>query len=102
MSAHLEFVTPPAPAGYSPAVSAAPGCRLVWVSGQLPFGPDGTIVAPGDCELQTRQTFQNVGAALAAAGAGWSDVVKLNIYVDRKSTRLNSSHGKLSRMPSSA
>ena len=43
---------------------------------------------------------------------GWSPVLNLSheeagtvravIEVDRKSTRLNSSHGKLSRMPSSA
>ena len=30
------------------------------------------------------------------------NIQQLNDYVDRKSTRLNSSHGKLSRMPSSA
>ncbi len=32
-------------------------------------------------EAQTRLTFENVGRALAAAGAGWPDVVKLTIYV---------------------
>ena len=31
-----------------------------------------------------------------------NDVVKLPIYIDRKSTRLNSSHTDISRMPSSA
>ena len=35
-----------------------------------------------------------------AAGGIVSDLV--NALIDRKSTRLNSSHGKLSRMPSSA
>ena len=32
-------------------------------------------------EAQTRLTFENVGRALSAAGAAWSDVVKLTIYV---------------------
>ena len=31
-----------------------------------------------------------------------SKIFKLDEHLDRKSTRLNSSHGKLSRMPSSA
>ena len=39
----------------------------------------------------------------ALDGESFSAIVKkYNIDTDRKSTRLNSSHGKLSRMPSSA
>jgi enamine deaminase RidA (YjgF/YER057c/UK114 family) len=30
---------------------------------------------------QSEQVFNNVGAALAAAGAGWDDVVKMNGYM---------------------
>ena len=43
---------------------------------------------------------------LTAAFAGWSvdalDVMVYSFVIDRKSTRLNSSHLRLSRMPSSA
>ncbi len=43
------------------------------------MGPDRDIVH--GWEAQTRLTFENVGRALAGAGAGWPDVVKLTIYV---------------------
>jgi enamine deaminase RidA (YjgF/YER057c/UK114 family) len=73
-----EFSSPadlPRPAGYSHVVSIPPG-RLVWTSGQLPTDAQGD-----DWEGQTRQAFANVGRALDAAGAGWSDVVKLTFFV---------------------
>jgi len=45
------------------------------------MNPDGSIAGAGDWEAQTRLVFQNLGAALDAAGAGWNDVVKLTIFV---------------------
>jgi enamine deaminase RidA (YjgF/YER057c/UK114 family) len=36
---------------------------------------------PSGWEAQTRLVFEKVGAAVAAAGAGWSDVVKLTLFV---------------------
>ena len=69
----------PAPAGYSHAVITDPGARLVVTSGQVGIDADGSV-AEG-WEAQTRQTFVNLGIALAAAGATWADVVKLTYYV---------------------
>ena len=40
--------------------------------------------------------------AVAAAKEAGADIVKFQMYKDRKSTRLNSSHVSESRMPSSA
>jgi len=51
----------------------------VWTSGQVPLDSDRTI-ADG-WEAQTRLAFQNVGDALGAACAAWTDVVKLTIFV---------------------
>lgn len=68
----------PAPAGYSHVVTIPTG-RLVWTSGQVGIAADGSV--PSGCEAQTRLAFDNVGRALAAAGAGWNDVVKLTFYV---------------------
>ena len=45
------------------------------------MGPDRSIGAPGDWEGQTRLALENVGRALAAAGATWADVVKLTFFV---------------------
>ncbi|OIJ26160.1 RidA family protein [Nocardioides luteus] len=78
----MEFVTPedlPAPAGYSHAVITDPGARLVVTSGQVGIAADGTV-AEG-WEAQTRQTFVNLGIALAAAGSTWAEVVKLTYFV---------------------
>jgi enamine deaminase RidA (YjgF/YER057c/UK114 family) len=62
-------------------VLAARGSRLVLVAGQISVDRDGRVVAPGDLAAQTRQVFENLRAALAAAGATFDDVVKLNYYV---------------------
>ena len=56
----------------SPAVRAG---DFVFVSGQVPVGADGTVVA-GGIAAQTRQVLDNVEAALALAGATMADVVK--------------------------
>jgi enamine deaminase RidA (YjgF/YER057c/UK114 family) len=78
-----QFLSPstlPEPPGYSHVVSARPA-RVVWVSGQVAMNADGSTAPPGDWEAQTRLAFANVGRALDAAGAGWSDVVKLTFFV---------------------
>ena len=43
--------------------------------GQVAVDTAGLV--PDGWEAQTRLVFENVGRALAAQGAGWSDVVKL-------------------------
>ena len=68
----------PAPLGYSHVVSIPPG-RLVWTSGQVAIDADGRV--PDGGEAQTRLAFGNVGRALAAADAGWKQVVKLSYFV---------------------
>lgn len=78
-----QFLSPdslPEPPGYSHVVSARPG-RVVWTSGQVAMNADGTAAPPGDWEAQTRLCFRNLGRALEAAGAAWSDVVKLTYFV---------------------
>ena len=42
---------------------------------------DGRLVGPGDPAAQVRQVFENLTAALAAAGATMQNVVKLTIYL---------------------
>lgn len=65
--------------GYSHAVAATG--RLVVISGQLPLDPDGKLTGPGDAAAQMRQAFENLSAALAAAGASMDQVVKLTVYL---------------------
>jgi enamine deaminase RidA (YjgF/YER057c/UK114 family) len=69
------------PVGYTHVVEpAAPG-RIVFISGQLGLDLDGKVVgAPGDFRAQAEQTFVNLKNALAAVGASFEHVVKLNNY----------------------
>jgi enamine deaminase RidA (YjgF/YER057c/UK114 family) len=67
------------PAGYAHVVVAT-GTRRVYVAGQTGVGPDGVVVG-SDLASQTAQALRNVGTALAAGGAGWGDVVKMNILI---------------------
>ncbi len=62
---------------------------FLFVSGHAGFppgpsvdsGPESPVEVPGDIEEQTRQTLENIKAALEAAGASLSDVVKVNTYL---------------------
>jgi enamine deaminase RidA (YjgF/YER057c/UK114 family) len=69
------------PGAYTHAVSAEGAARLVYVSGQIAFAHDGSVVGKGDMRAQSEQVFANVTDALKAAGATWADVVKVNGYM---------------------
>jgi enamine deaminase RidA (YjgF/YER057c/UK114 family) len=64
--------------GYSHAVAATG--RLVAVSGQVALDADGAMVGVGDPRAQAVQVFENLGRALAAAGASFGDVIKFGFY----------------------
>lgn len=68
----------PAP-GFS-HVAIARGGRFVFVSGQVALAPDFSVIGGDDLRAQTVAAMENVGTALAAAGAGWDDVVRRTIY----------------------
>jgi reactive intermediate/imine deaminase len=52
----------------------------IYVAGQTAVDADGNLVGKGDIEAQTRQVFQNLEKCLAAAGATFDHVVKINVY----------------------
>ena len=66
------------PSGSAFSQAAKVGPWLV-VSGQVPTR-DGALVGP-DPLLQARQCFDNLGSVLAAAGLGYSDLVKLTCFL---------------------
>jgi len=53
----------------------------VYISGQVPLDTAGNVVGRGDFRRQAEQVFTNLGYALAAVGATFADVVKINYYV---------------------
>jgi len=78
----IRRLNPPtlsAPTGYTHVVEATGG-KTVYISGQVPFDSTGRLVGAGDFRLQTTQVFENLRRALAAAGATFADVVKMNTY----------------------
>ena len=64
-----------------PHAVSVEGKRLICLSGQLAWDRDGNTVGPGDMRAQFRQVGENIKAALAAAGAGLTDIIKTNTYV---------------------
>jgi enamine deaminase RidA (YjgF/YER057c/UK114 family) len=65
--------------GYSHAVTGRG--RWVATAGQVALDDAGQLVGPDDPQAQARQVFANLARALAAAGASFTDVIKLNFYV---------------------
>jgi enamine deaminase RidA (YjgF/YER057c/UK114 family) len=70
----------PSPAGFSQLVEIGSGGRLILISGQASLDAAGHLIGANDFRAQVTQTFRNLEVALAAAGASFSDVVKLNYY----------------------
>lgn len=78
----IRFINPQAlakPPGYTHVVEATAPARLVYIAGQLGLDRDGKLSS--DFRLQAVQTFENLKAALAAVGAQFQHVVKLNNYL---------------------
>ena len=65
--------------GFTQVVAARPG-RLVFVAGQTACDRRGRP-SGGDIAAQAGVALENVGIALAAAGAGPADVTMLRIYI---------------------
>ncbi|HEX4204566.1 MAG TPA: RidA family protein [Ktedonobacteraceae bacterium] len=80
---HIQFLTPstlaPTP-GYSHAVKVTGG-QTIYLSGQIALDASNNLVGRGDFRAQAQQVFENIKTALASAGADFSHVVKLNMYV---------------------
>jgi 2-iminobutanoate/2-iminopropanoate deaminase len=69
------------PTGYTHVVEVTGPAKTVYIAGQIAFDKDGTIVGAGDMKAQAEQVFKNLQAALDAAGAKFSDVVKMNTFI---------------------
>ncbi len=72
------------PAGVAPHPMFTPVVRTgptVYLAGQVARNAAGQLVGPGDITAQAHQVFQNLRAALAAAGAGFEHLVRITIYL---------------------
>lgn len=75
--------------GYAQCVAVSGHARTVYVSGQIPVRPDGTV--PETFVEQAEQAWANVGAQLKAAGLGMGNIIRHTTYLsDRKYRTENS------------
>jgi enamine deaminase RidA (YjgF/YER057c/UK114 family) len=85
MAGSLRFHNPKTlapPPGYSYVVETSGPSRTVYFAGQLGVDTANKFVGePGDFRAQCVQAFDNMTLALQAAGARWSDVVKINNFL---------------------
>ena len=82
--AQVKRTNPPTlstPTGYTHVVEVSGPVKTVYIAGQIALDKDGKVVGEGDMKAQAEQVFKNLEAALAAAGAKFTDVVKMNTYV---------------------
>jgi len=68
----------PAIGPYSPAVRVG---NLLFLSGQIPLDPATGQLVDGDIRAQATRVLENIGALLAAGGAGFSNVVRTTIFL---------------------
>src|SRR5438093_12941130 len=81
---HVKRTNPPAlskPTGYTHVVEVTGPGKTIYIAGQVALDKDGNVVGAGDMKAQAEQVFKNLEAALAAGGAKFADVVKMNTYV---------------------
>jgi enamine deaminase RidA (YjgF/YER057c/UK114 family) len=87
VTANLRFSNPSTlskPPGYSHVVEVVGPGRTVYIAGQLGVDLSGQVVSD-DFRAQAVKAFENLKAALEAAGAGFEHLVKITNYlVDMK------------------
>jgi len=66
---------------FSQAIAADARGQLLFISGMTSKRADGSIAGVGDIEAQTRQTCENVKAAVEAAGGSMADICRVDVYV---------------------
>ena len=72
----------PTPSGhFAQAIEIEAKGRLVFISGMVAKGADGSVVGAGDIEAQTRQVCENLKAAIEAAGGTLDDICRVDVFV---------------------
>jgi enamine deaminase RidA (YjgF/YER057c/UK114 family) len=66
-------------AGYSQVAEVNEG-RIVYIAGQVALDRLGNLVGKDDFRAQVQQVFENLKAAVEAAGGDFNSVIKLNYY----------------------
>jgi enamine deaminase RidA (YjgF/YER057c/UK114 family) len=78
----VEFINPSelSQGSYSHVAAVSGAARTLYVSGQVAMDAAGRVVGSSFAE-QAEQVFKNLGFALAAGGAQFHHIVKMNVFV---------------------
>lgn len=67
------------PGHYSLGIEVPAGARMLFIAGQVPIAPDGTVAE--NMEGQAECVWNNIKAVLNAAGMGLEDLVKITVFL---------------------
>jgi len=70
-----------APGAIGPYSQGVRAGDFLFLSGQIPLDPATGQIIPGGITEQTHQVLKNLGAVLAAGGAGYEHVTKTTVYL---------------------
>src|SRR5690348_970396 len=66
---------------YSQAVKVSGAQTILYIAGQVAYGPDGNPTHAGDFKAQARAALQCLKAQVEAGGGTMANIVKVNTYV---------------------
>ena len=78
--------SPPTEGEYPQAVDVTDASRWLFLSGQVPVAPDGSLAE--DFEGQCRQVWANVETQLSAAGMSLDNLVKVTTFLSDRAHAL--------------
>lgn len=88
--------SPPVEGSYPQAVEVTTPTRWLYLSGQIPVAPDGSLAADftGQCE----QVWTNIETQLAAAGMTLDNLVKVTTFLSDRAYALENREVRLRRL----
>jgi len=66
---------------YSQAVKVSGAQTILYIAGQVAYGPDGDAAHAGDFKAQARATLAALKAQVEAGGGTMAHIVKVNTYL---------------------
>jgi len=79
----VRFINPPElsqSARYS-HVAEVQGGKMMFISGQVAYDKNGTLVGKGDFRAQAVQVYENLNTCLKVVGADFSHIVKTTTFI---------------------
>ena len=88
--------SPPVEGSYPQAVEVTGPTRWLYLSGQIPVAPDGSLAADftGQCE----QVWSNVETQLAAAGMTLDNLIKVTTFLSDRAHALENREVRIRRL----